>query len=135
MEIYISIVVTEDGQELASGQLFVDTSTTPPTGIFTPDGEGAQQVSAQVSSWSSAPGGATNWSFQVRDQPNGDFPLGPKGGPFTYSFTGHENAQGSNPSGRVTWPQPSITGGDTVEWQGGATQGEDESYAARQGAS
>jgi hypothetical protein len=135
MEIYMEIVVTRDGHEIASGLLFVDTSTTPPTGNFTPNGKGASQVPAQVNSWSSSPKGATNWNFQVSDRANGDFPLGPLGTPFTYAFTGHENDQGTNPHGHVTWPKASITGGDTVEWQGGATQGEDESYAAGQAAS
>jgi len=129
----MDITVTQGSTELASGDLEVDTSTTPPTGTFTP--EGGNEVTAHVSSWSASPNGAANWSFQVKDSANGGFPLGPNGNPFTYSFTGNQNAQGSNPSGNVTWP-PSIEAGDPVVWQGEATEGgdEDEGYSRTQSA-
>jgi hypothetical protein len=134
----MDITVTQGTTELASGDLEVDTSTTPPTGTFTPDG--GYEVTAHVSSWSASPNGAANWSFQVKDSVNGDFPLGPNGNPFTYSFTGNQNAQGSNPSGNVTWPTSGITAGDPVVWQGEATEGgdededEDEGYSRTQSA-
>ncbi|HEV8134477.1 MAG TPA: hypothetical protein VGP85_07370 [Pyrinomonadaceae bacterium] len=129
----MDITVTQGSTELASGDLEVDTSTTPPTGTFTPtDG---YEVTAQVSSWSASPNGAANWSFQVSGSANGDFPLGPNGNPFRYNFTGNQNAQGSNPSGNVTWP-PGIEAGDPVVWQGEATEGgdEDEGYSRTQSA-
>jgi hypothetical protein len=117
----MDIVVSKGGAEIASGTLTVDTSTTPPTGTFTPDG--GTEVTCNVSSWSSSPNGSTNWSFVVKDEANGDFPLGPNGNQFTYSFTGHENPQGTNPSGRVTWP-PSLPGDENPTWQGDATEDE-----------
>jgi hypothetical protein len=130
----MDITVTQSNTELASGDLEVDTSTNPPTGTFTPDG--GTEVTAHVSSWSSGPNGPANWSFQVSGSANGGFPLGKNGTPFTYSFTGNQNAQGSNPSGRVTWPDSSIEAGDPVVWQGEATAGgdEDEEYSRTQSA-
>ena len=129
----MDITVTQGTTELASGDLEVDTSTTPPTGTFTPTN--GTEVTAHVSSWSASPNGAANWSFHVSGSANGGFPLGPNGNPFTYSFTGNQNAQGSNPSGNVTWP-PSIAAGDPVVWQGEATEGgdEDEGYSRTQSA-
>lgn len=130
----MDIVVKEGTTELASGDLEVDTSTTPPTGTFTPDG--GYEVTAHVSSWSASPNGAANWSFQVSGTANGDFPLGKNGTPFTYAFTGNQNANGTNPSGRVTWPS-GIEAGDNTTWQGEATEGgdEDEGYSRTQSAS
>jgi hypothetical protein len=127
----MDIVVKRDGIEIASGTLTVDTSTNPPTGTFTPDG--GTLVSCNVSAWSSSAGGSTNWNFRVSGEANGDFPLGNNGNPFTYTFTGNENASGTNPSGTVNWPGSGTPDDETVTWQGEAT--EDETYARGQGAS
>ena len=123
----MNIILSRDGIQFTSGWLSID----PPS--FTP--EGGFTAPANISHWSSAPGGATDFNFQVNaGQPNGGFPTGVNGNQFTYNFTGHENPNGNNPSGHVTWP-PSIEGGDPVTWQGEATAGDDEPYSRTQGAS
>ena len=129
----IPISVSLDGQEVASGTLSVDTSTTPQTGTFTPD-NGTGAVTCNSVSWSSAPGGATNFSFRLTAS-NGQFPVPPNTPSYTYSFTGNENANATQANGNVNWPQndPSIKGDETATWQGEATEGEP--YAQRQSAS
>lgn len=121
----MNIIVKDDGVQIASGWL-----TFEPAG-FTPSG--GSWAPANISNWSTQPGGATDWNFQVSGEPNGGFPPGPNGNPFTYNFTGHENPNGTNPSGRVTWP-PHLEAGENTTWQGEATAGDDEPYSRTQAA-
>jgi len=114
----MDIVVKNGVTEIASGTLTVDTSTTPPTGTFTPTG--GTEITCNVSAWSSGPSGATNWSFRITEA-NGDFPIKENGKGYTYNFIGNENAEGSDPSGSVNWPSTSPKEDETVTWQGEAT--------------
>ena len=116
------IVVMQDSQELGSGVLTVDTSTTQPTGTFTP--EGGTAVSCTIGSWSSNPNATADFSFTLTAS-NGDFPVPPDTPSVTYEFVGTENNAGTDPSGTVDWPQddPRLkdVGGDPPVWQGDAT--------------
>ncbi len=115
---------------LATGLLAIDPSTTPPAGIFTPTGGTA--VTCNVSVWSLAPHGATNWSFRLVAA-NGEFPVKVSGAPFTYIFTGTEGHDG--PHGTENWPNLNLDDDfeETVTWQSEATQ--PEPYAQGQAAS
>ncbi|HUE83939.1 MAG TPA: hypothetical protein VMM84_17685 [Pyrinomonadaceae bacterium] len=118
----MEIVVKKDGSEIANGTLDVDTSVNPVTATFTPDG--GTQTDCTGVAWSTSTGGAVRFSFRVSGAANGDFPLGPNGNPFTYSFTGVQNANGL-PSGTADWPSgASPQGDDDVTWQGEATDAE-----------
>ena len=122
------IEVTHGTSVLATGTLIIDTSTKPPTGTFIPTG--GTEVPCNVSSWSLAPHGATNWSFTLR-APNGEFPIKVSGGAFSYIFLGTEGPEG--PGGTVNWPNIHDDIEETVTWQSEATQ--PEPYAQGQAAS
>jgi hypothetical protein len=121
-------VKNSSGEEVASGELEVDTSTRPTTATFTPT-DGTETDCSGVN-WNTGPNGNVSFNFQVSGEDNGDFPCGANGNAYTYQFTGHQNANGSSPSGTVNFPSAGITGDDNDTWQAGAS--EDESYAQSQ---
>jgi hypothetical protein len=127
----MNIIVKDNGTEVASGTLVVDTSTNPPSATFTPD-DGTETACTSVT-WSGNDGATIRFNFKVSDQANGDFPLGPNGASHTYNFNGIQTANGL-PSGNVNWPnaEAGITEDDNATWQAEAT--EDEPYARTQGA-
>jgi len=114
------IAVFDGSQEIATGVLTVNTSTNPMTGTFTPTDGTA--VTCTIGSWGSSANAATTFSFTLTAT-NGDFPVPPNNASYTYSFVGHENNTGSDPSGHVNWPQNLLKneGGDPPTWQGEAT--------------
>ena len=128
---------TVNGPVLATGKLTVDTKNTPPdpiTAKFKP--QNGTEVSCSVPTWSMEANGAVSFSFTVSNTANGDFPLGPNGTSFTYTFTGNENGSGKFPGGSVTWPGDSLLkdeGGDPPVWQSEAD--EDEPISMSTGAS
>lgn len=125
-------VTSPDGQELATGTLDVDTSVSPVTATFTPDGEDATTANCTGVQWTSTANGVIRFNFQVGPSGNGDFPPGP-GNSYVYAFTGTQQANG-DPKGTVNWPNavPSPTGDEDVNWQAGSTA---EPFASSQGAS
>lgn len=114
----VDITVKQGGQEIASGTLVVNTSTTPQSGTFTP--EDGTLVNCTSVSWPANPNAAVHFTF-ILTASNGDFPVPPDTPSVTYAFTGTETATGG--SGHVPWPQddPSVEGGDDATWQGEAT--------------
>lgn len=125
------VTVERGNTQLAAGTLIVDTSTTPPTGSFTP--ENGTAVTCSFSQWSTNPNGSTTWSFEIAS-PNGDFPIKGNGQKMKYNFIGVENANGTDPGGTVNWPNPNLDEEfeETVTWQSEATP---ETQVLGQGAS
>lgn len=128
----INITVKQGGQVIATGTLAVDTSTNPQTGTFTPTGGSA--VTCTNVFWSSVKNTVVHFTFTLTSA-NGQFPVPSDPSTFTYSFTGTENATGTQANGHVPWPQnhPTIEGDDNATWQGEAAG--EEPYAQGQGAS
>lgn len=119
------VVSLPNGTEIAKGKLTVNTSVTPITVTFKPNG--GTEVNCTVTTWSTSSNGPVDFSFTVSNAANGDFPLGPNNTAFTYVFTGTENSNGTYPAGSVTWPGTSLlkdTGGDSPTWQSEADEDE-----------